>query len=577
VSEPVLRRAHPALRAPFNIWDLVALALILGVFIAFTHGAHGTFAPLKSLVKNPISLDPWRLPEYAVRTSLRMIGGMVASLVFTLGYAALAAKSRHAEMVLIPLLDILQSVPVLAFLTITLTWFMALAPNSVLGAEFASVFLVFTAQAWNMTFSFYQSLKTIPADLDEAARAFGLTPWQKFWRLEAPYGAPALIWNMMMSMAGGWFFVIASEAFTVGVTNVNLPGVGAYIAAANDKQDFTAIGWAVLTMALTILFFDQLFFRPLVAWSEKFHVELTAAADPPRSWVLDMLRRTRLMARVGRPLGEAVRRLASLRIRTTTPPRALALSGTAQRTFDVVWIALILVLVIFAAREIVDFVARTLTWADLWHAVALGFLTLARVVVLIALASLVWTPVGVWIGLRPKIAERVQPVAQFLAAFPVNLLYGLVVSGIIAGGLDPNIFLSPLMILGTQWYILFNVIAGASAFPTDLKQAASSFGVKGWQWWRTVIGPGILPYFVTGALTASGGAWNAAIVSEVASWGDKHLRAAGLGAYIADASTAGDLPRVVLGVAVMSVFVVALNRTVWRPLYGLAERRFRFD
>ena len=525
---------------------------------------------------NPISLDPWRLPEYAVRTSLRMVGGMVASLVFTFGYAALAAKSRHAEMVLIPLLDILQSVPVLAFLTITLAWFMALAPNSVLGAEFASVFLVFTAQAWNMTFSFYQSLKTIPADLDEAARAFGLTPWQKFWRLEAPFGAPALIWNMMMSMAGGWFFVIASEAFTVGVTNVNLPGIGSYIAAANDKQDFTAIGWAVLAMAVTILFFDQLFFRPLVAWSEKFHVELTAASDPPQSWVLDLLRRTRLMARIGRPLGEAGRWLASLRIRTPVR-RSLALSERGQRTFDTVWIAMILVLVVFAGRAIFSFVARTLTWADLGHAVELGFLTLARVVVLIVLASLVWTPVAVWIGLRPKIAERVQPVAQFLAAFPVNLLYGLVVSGIIAGHLDPNIFLSPLMILGTQWYILFNVIAGASAFPTDLKQAAASFGVKGWQWWRTVIGPGILPYFVTGALTASGGSWNAAIVSEVASWGDKHLRAAGLGAYIADASTAGDMPRVVLGVAVMSMFVVALNRTVWRPLYGLAERRFRFD
>jgi NitT/TauT family transport system permease protein len=577
VSELVLRRAHPALRAPFNIWDLVALALILGVFIAFSHGAHATFAPLKSLVKNPISLDPWRLPEYAVRTSLRMIGGMVASLVFTFGYAALAAKSRHAEMVLIPLLDILQSVPVLAFLTVTLVWFMALAPSSVLGAEFASVFLVFTAQAWNMTFSFYQSLKTIPADLDEAASAFGLTPWQKFWRLEAPFGAPALIWNMMMSMAGGWFFVIASEAFTVGVTNVNLPGVGSYIAAANDKQDFTAIGWAVLTMALTILFFDQLFFRPLVAWSEKFHVELTASSDPPQSWVLDLLRRTRLMARIGRPIGEVVRWLASMRIKTPATPRTLALSERGQRTFDVVWIAAILVLVVFAAREIFNFVARTLTWADLGHAVELGFLTLARVVVLIVLASLIWTPIAVWIGLRPKIAERVQPVAQFLAAFPVNLLYGLVVSGIIAGGLDPNIFLSPLMILGTQWYILFNVIAGASAYPTDLKQAAASFGVKGWQWWRTVIGPGILPYFVTGALTASGGSWNAAIVSEVASWGDKHLRAAGLGAYIADASTAGDMPRVVLGVAVMSVFVVALNRTVWRPLYGLAERRFRFD
>ncbi|MFI4933086.1 MAG: ABC transporter permease [Caulobacterales bacterium] len=573
---PVLRRAYPALKAPFNAWDLVAMALIVAVFITLSHGAQHTFAPLKTLAQAPISLDPWRLPEYAVRTSLRMIAAMIASLVFTFGYATLAAKSRHAEMVLVPLLDILQSVPVLGFLSFTVTGFMALAPGNVVGVEFASIFAVFTAQAWNMAFSFYQSLKTIPADLNEAATAFGLTPWQKFWRLEAPYGAPALIWNMMMSMAGGWFFVTASEALTVGQTTVTLPGVGAYIAQANAQQNYGAIAWAVLTMGVTILIFDQLLFRPLVAWAEKFHVELTASADPPRSWVLDMMRRTRLMARVGRPIGAAVRFVASFRVRTPLP-RAPELSGAAGRTFDAVWIAVVIVLVGFAGKEIVSFVARELRWSDLWHAVGLAFLTLARVAVLIALASVVWTPIGVWIGLRPKIAERIQPVAQFLASFPVNLLYGLVVSGIVAGRLDPNIFLSPLMILGTQWYILFNVIAGAAAYPTDLKQAAQTFDVKGWLWWRSVMGPGILPYFVTGALTASGGAWNAAIVSEVASWGAHHLRAAGLGAYIADATVAGDYPRIVLGVAVMSIFVVALNRSIWRPLYRLAERKYRFD
>ena len=575
MSEPVLRRAHPALRAPFNVWDLVALAIIVGVFVAISHGARGTVAPIQTLNLTPISLDPWRLPEYAIRTSMRMIAAMIASLVFSLGYATLAAKSRHAEIVLIPLLDILQSVPVLGFLSFTVTGFMALAPGNVVGVEFASIFAVFTSQAWNMAFSFYQSLKTLPGDLDEAARAFGLTPWQKFWRLEAPFGAPALIWNMMMSMAGGWFFVTAAEALSVGATTVTLPGVGSYIALANEKQDFGAVGWAILAMGVTILIFDQLVFRPLVAWAEKFHMELTASSDPPTSWMLDLLRRTRLMARVGRPVGAAARWLASFRfIRPLPRPRPLDARG--ERTFDVVWLGLVLSLALLAGREIFGFVSRELTWADLWHAVSLAFLTLARVVVLIALASLVWTPIGVWIGLRPKVAERVQPIAQFLAAFPANLFYGPAVSLIIIGHLDPNIFLSPLMILGTQWYILFNVIAGAAAYPTDLKQAADSFGVKGWQWWRTVIVPGILPYFVTGALTASGGAWNAAMISEVASWGEHHLRAAGLGAYIADATLAGDYPRIVLGVAVMSVFVVALNRTLWRPLYRLAERRYRF-
>jgi len=574
----VLRRAHPVLRAPFNVWDLVAAALILGVFLTISHGAKETFAPLTTLAKTPISLDPWRLPEYALRTSLRMIGGLAASLAFTLSYATLAAKSKHAEIVLIPLLDILQSIPVFGYLTFTLAWFLALAPGNVAGAEFASVFLAFTAQAWNMAFSFYQSLKTIPRDLEEAANSFGLTPWQKFWRLEAPYGAPALIWNMMMSMAGAWFFVTASEAFTVGVTNVTLPGVGSYIAAANDRGDHAAVMWAVIAMAATILIFDQLFFRPLVAWAEKFRVELTAAADPPRSWLLDVLRRTRLMQRVGEPLGVGARWIASFRIASTVQlPRPPALSARGERTFDVVWLGLVVGLALFAGREIVAFVAKELTWREVLHVLVLGLYTLARVVILIALASLIWTPIGVWIGLRPKVAERVQPVAQFLAAFPVNLLYGAVVSGIIMFHLNPNIFLSGLMILGTQWYILFNVIAGASAYPTDLKQAAQSFGIKGLLWWRNVIGPGILPYFVTGALTASGGAWNASVLSEVVSWKGQTVRAAGLGQYIYDYTASADYPRVMLGIAVMSLFVVGLNRTVWRPLYQLAERRYRFD
>jgi NitT/TauT family transport system permease protein len=576
MSAPVLSRAHPSLRAPFNIWDLVALTLIVGLFASLSHGARETFAPLKSLAEAPISLDPWKLPEYAVRTSLRMIAAMAASLAFTFGYATLAAKSRHAELVLLPLLDILQSVPVFGFLTFTITGFMAMAPGNVFGAELASIFAVFTAQAWNMAFSFYQSLRTVPRDLDEAARAFNLTAWQRFWRLEAPFGAPALIWNMMMSMAGGWFFVVLSEALTVGDTTVTLPGVGSYIAAANARGDFAAVGWAILTMGITIVIFDQLFFRPLVAWAEKFHFEQTASTEPPRSWMLDLLRRTRLMAAIGRPLGAAARWVASLRLMGTIA-RAPALSRRGEQTFDAVWIAIVIALALLAARSVFDFVARELTWADLVHVIGLAFLTLARVMSLVAMAAVVWTPVAVWIGLRPKIAERVQPIAQFLAAFPANLFFGAAVSLIIAFRLDPNVFLSPLMILGTQWYILFNVIAGAAAFPTDLKQAAQSFGVKGWLWWRTVIGPGILPYFVTGALTASGGAWNASVVSEVVPWQGRTLRAAGLGSYIQDATTAGDFPRVALGVAVMSVFVVALNRSLWRPLYRLAERRFRFD
>jgi len=576
VREPVLRRAYPALRAPFNVWDLVALAIITGVFLTMSHGARETFAPLRTLAEAPISLDPMRLPEYAVRTSLRMIGAMVASLLFTFSYAALAAKSRHAELVLIPLLDILQSVPVFGYLAFTYAWFMSLAPGNVAGVEFLSVFTVFTAQAWNMAFSFYQSLKTIPPDLEEAAKAFGLSPWQKFWRLEAPFGAPALIWNMMMSMAGGWFFVVISEAFTVGDTTITLPGVGSYLAAANAKGDVAGVIWAIVAMAATILLFDQLFFRPLVAWAEKFHFEQTASAEPPRSWMLDLMRRTRMMAAIGAPLGSVARGLATIRL-AEPGPLTRRLSRRGERAIDAIWIAVVFALTGLAAREIFDYVAREVPWRELIHVVGLGFLTLARVLILVGLASLIWTPVGVWIGLRPKLAERIQPVAQFLAAFPANLFYGVVVSGIIIWKLDPNVFLSPLMILGTQWYVLFNVIAGASAYPTDLKQAAQSFGLRGWQWWRKVMGPGILPYFVTGALTASGGAWNASVVAEIVPWRGHVIRASGLGAYIQEATTAGDFPRVALGIVVMSVFVVGLNRSIWRPLYGLAERKYHFE
>ena len=576
VREPVLGRAYPALRAPFNLWDLVALTIVVGVLLAMSHGARETFAPLGPLSEAPISLDPWRLPEYAVRTSLRMIAAMVASLVFTFGYATLAAKSRHAELVLVPLLDILQSVPVFGYLAFTYAWFMALAPGNVLGVEFLSVFTVFTAQAWNMAFSFYQSLKTIPADLDEAARAFGLSAWQKFWRLEAPFGAPALIWNMMMSMAGGWFFVVISEAFTVGNTTITLPGVGSYLQAANAKGDVAGVLWAVVTMALTILIFDQLLFRPLVAWSEKFHFEQTASADPPRSWMLDLMRRTRLMAAVGRPLGVFARSLATFRL-SARLPQPPPLSRREARAVDVVWLVLVLALCGAAARNIFVYVARELTGREVLHVIELGVFTLARVAVLVAVASAIWTPVGVWVGLRPKLAERIQPVAQFLAAFPANLFYGAAVSIIIAWNLDPNIFLSPLMILGTQWYVLFNVIAGASAYPTDLKQVAQSFGLKGWQWWRQVMGPGILPYFVTGALTATGGAWNASVVAEIVPWRGRTIEAAGLGAYIQSATIAGDFQRVALGIVVMSVFVVGVNRLVWRPLYRLSERKYHFE
>ena len=559
-----------------NLWDIAAALCVFAVLIGMVQVAKGTFAPLSAPEATAIHLDPSYLPYYAARTVLRMFAALAASLFFTFTYATWAAKSRRAGMILIPILDILQSVPILGFLSFTVVFFMNLFPGRVLGAELASIFAIFTSQAWNMAFSFYQSLTTIPADLDEAARGFRLSGWQRFWRLEAPFAMPGLIWNTMMSMSGGWFFVVASEAISVGNTSWKLPGIGSYVAEALDKRDIGAVGWAILAMAIVILLYDQLLFRPLVAWSAKFRFETTASVTAADPWVLKLLRRTHLLRVAGEWLGGVANGLGGLPLHLV--PRGIAwrpqaLPTHARRLGDAVWLLLVSAVVVWAIWRVVGYVSATIAWRDVGEAILLGGITMLRVALLMALASLIWVPIGVWLGLRPIWGRRAQPVAQFLAAFPANLLFPPFVLVIVRYHLNPDIWLTPLMVLGTQWYILFNVTAGASAFPGDLREAASNFRVRGWLWWRQIILPGILPYYVTGAITASGGSWNAAIVAEVASWGDTKLTAHGLGAYIARATDAGDMPRVVLGVAVMSAFVLVFNRALWRPLYAYASRR----
>jgi NitT/TauT family transport system permease protein len=560
-----------------NRWDLLAVPLILGMLFLFAAGAREMTAPLAAPQTIALSLDPAYLPGYALRTTLRMLVAMAASLLFTFTYATAAAKSRRAELVLIPILDVLQSVPVLGYVSFTVTFFLALFPGSVLGAEFAAIFAIFTSQAWNMAFSFYQSLRTVPPDLEEVARSFRFTAWQKFWRLEVPFAMPSLIWNMMMSMSGGWFFVVASEAIAVGSHTVSLPGVGSYVALAIDQRDLGAIGWALLTMLAVILLYDQLLFRPLVAWADKFRVELSVGQTGPESWLLRVFRRTRLLNTFVAPVGRQLRRIAiwpGPRLTRATPGPA---SPGMQALGEGLWYAVVAAITAYVVWQAAHTVAGELGWSDLWTALGLGFITFLRVAVLIALASLLWLPLGVVIGLKPKLAQKAQPVAQFLAAFPANLLFPIAVFAIVRFGLNQDIWLSLLMILGAQWYILFNVVAGASAFPNDLKDVAANLHIGGWQWWRQVTLPGVFPYYVTGAITASGGCWNASIVAESVSWGDTHLAAHGLGAYIAAATIAGNFPRIILGIAVMSVYVILTNRLLWRPLYRLAERRFRFD
>lgn len=578
-KELYTQRPTTARRLLPNRWDFIAFPLIIGFLAMSTSGVRETLAPLSTLQSEVVSLDPSNLPEYALRTTLRMLAAMVASLLFTLSYGTLAAKSKRAEKLLVPMLDILQSVPVLGFISFTVTFFLALFPGRILGAELAAIFAIFTSQAWNMTFSFYQSLRTVPHDLAEVSRNLRLTPWQKFWKLEVPFSMPGMIWNMMMSMSGGWFFVVASEAITVGDKSIMLPGVGAYLASALEQRNMAAIGWVILAMTAVILIYDQFLFRPMVAWADKYRLEDTSAQDAPESWVLNLINRTRMIQFLLYPFGRLVMKIARSPLYVSLPKKMQSSSNSpVSRTFDVIWGVALAILAAYTVWHVFDYeVHGGVTLSEVWHVITLGLITLVRVLILIAIASLIWVPLGVLIGLRPKLAEKIQPLAQFLAAFPANLLYPVFVLLIVKFNANPDIWLSPLIVLGTQWYILFNVVAGASAFPNDLREVTANLQIRGWQWWRKVMLPGIFPYYITGAITASGGAWNASIVSEYITWGKTKVAAHGLGAYIAQTTAAGDYPKIILGIIIMMVMVVLFNRLLWRPLYAIAEEKLRLN
>nr|WP_295076132.1 ABC transporter permease subunit [uncultured Roseateles sp.] len=559
-----------------NRWDWALLPLVLALLSLLALAGSQMAQPFQVGEALPISLDPAYLPYYLLRTTLRMFLALAASVVFACVFAALAAKYRAAEKVLVPMLDILQSIPILGFLSITVTGFIALFPGSLLGVECAAIFAIFTSQAWNMAFSLYQSMRTVPAELQEAARIFQLSGWQRFWRLELPFAMPGLLWNMMMSMSGGWFFVVASEAISVANQDIKLPGVGSYIAMAIAASDLQAIGYAILAMLIGILLYDQLFFRPLLAWADKFRFEESGNENAPTSWLLTWLRRTDLIQRIGlipaRWLGASFRLTRRRFDGSSIRARVKPVNPLWERGWDAVLAALVL----FALWRLGIFIHSEVGWQEVGHVFKLGLYTLSRVLVLIAIASLIWVPIGVWIGLNPRIAGRVQALAQFLAAFPSNLVFPVAVILIVKWRLNPDIWLSPLIILGTQWYLLFNVVAGASTIPSELRYAAKNLGLKGWLLWRRYLLPAVFPSFVTGAITASGGSWNASIVAEYVSWGDTNLQAQGLGSYIQHMTAIGDFPRIALGIGVMCVFVMVLNHWVWRRLYRLAEARMHF-
>jgi NitT/TauT family transport system permease protein len=562
-----------------NAWDVLSLLLLLTVIIGFAIVAKQMATPYQLGQTLPISLSPSYLPLYAVRSVVRMLIALSLSFLFTFTIATWAAKSRRAETILIPIIDILQSVPILGFLAVTVTAFIKLFPGSLLGPECAAIFAIFTSQVWNMALGFYQTVRSVPREVNEAARMFHLSAWQRFWRIDVPFSLPGLLWNTMMSMSASWFFVVAAEAIIVSNQTILLPGIGSYIATAINAADVKAISYAVLAMFLIILLYDQLLFRPLVVWVEKFKTEQIGAEDEAHSWVMNILRRTQLLRYFGEKLnqfGDAVVNIHLISLKRAST----ALESTPklnERTVNWIWNGLFILIGTGTLFLIARYMIANFSYRDVLHVLYLGLITAARVFIMIFLSSLLWVPVGIWIGLRPTLTLIIQPLAQLLAAFPANLLYPFIVILIVTYNLNPNIWLTPLMILGSQWYILFNVIAGASTLPTDLIQAANNLGVKGWLRWRRLLLPGVFPYYITGAITAAGGAWNASIVAEVVSWGHHRLVATGLGAYITQYTESGGFPQIALGIGIMCCLVVIINRLLWRPLYVFAVNRFLLE
>ena len=560
----------------FRWVDLLICAGLAGLLYGLTVAAGDWTGAPRPVVE--IDLSPWALPGYTVHSLLRGLLAYVISLALTLVYGYWAAKDRLAERILIPLLDILQSIPVLGFMPGLVLALVAVFPHSNVGLELAAVLMIFTGQAWNMTFSFYHSVTSVPADLGEVATVYRFNAWQRFRWTELPYATMGLVWNSMMSMAGGWFFLMISEAFRLGDADFRLPGIGSYMSVAVDEGRIDAMLWAILAMVLMIVGLDQLLWRPVVVWAQKFRVEEGGEEARISSWFLDWLRQSPVLS----SLAEGFRRLKESREvpgGTTVSPRAYRLAGP-RRWATRVSVGLFVLLMVALAAAGWDLLGllREVHWEDWGSILAAASATLARVLAATALGSLWAVPAGLAIGLSPRLSRVLQPVVQVVASFPAPMLYPLVVGALAWAGVSLNWGSVALMLLGTQWYILFNVIAGAMAMPADLREAARSYRIRGWQRFATLYFPAIFPYLVTGWVTAAGGAWNASIVAEYVTYQGEVLSASvGLGAKISSVVAVRpepDLPVLAASILVMSAVVVLFNRLVWRPCYRLAETRF---
>jgi len=573
---PVSRDRQAKFRPGWDFRDLLTLLAMLVVIFAIIRTAakfSGSYYGNLQIFTNPRVL-----PGYTAQTLLRMLSAYLCSLVFTLIYAYTAYRSKVAALILIPLLDILQSIPVLSFLPGVVLALISMFPGQRIGVEIAAVLLIFTGMTWNMTFSFYQSLQSIPQELKEAASIYRLNKWQQFWQLEFPSGAIGLVWNSVMSVAGGWFFLMAIESFTLGKQDFRLPGLGSYLKASADQGNFGAIAWGLLVLVSIIITIDFLVWRPLIAWAEKFKFETSEAQDVPSSAVLDFIRRSPtirafkgavllpMQSLLDRGIVNAFPPQSNSQVR---PPRSpvlewvnwIFLSGFSLIVLWGIWEAFLLV--------------KVLGWSD-WQQVITGAMLSALRVIVAMILSLLWTvPVGVAIGRNPRLAQLLQPIVQVAASVPATALFPILLLGLaqVGGGLQVGSVL--LMMLGTMWYILFNVIAGAQSIPSELFEAAKIYKLSRLQRWKTLILPGIFPYLITGVITAVGGAWNASIVSEYIQFQGKTITTLGLGSTISQATESGNFALLLAATSVMSLLVVLTNRLVWRPLYQLANDRYR--
>ena len=546
------------------------IALFYGVLVVGRTWL-GPFTPEVEISRSLLAL-----PAYAGYSLLRITLAYVLSLAFTLVYGYVAAYNPRAERFMIPLLDVLQSIPVLSFLPGVMLAMVALFPGRQLGVEAGAILLIFTGQVWNMAFSFYASLKSIPKEMREAAKIYTFSWWQRFVQMELPFSAIGLVWNSMMSVAGGWFFLMACEMFVLGSRDFRLPGLGSYLQTAASAGDTRSILWGVATMIAVIVLLDQFVWRPVIAWAEKFKVEQVESTDAPRSWVLDLIRHSRSIAQIRektvRPLGERLT-LYFARVRA---------SDEAERTSPwKIWLTRLLAMVLLAGMGYgvvrVGMILSGLQKAELQEAGIGLAATFVRVNLALVIGALWTIPAGVAIGFNPRLARVAQPLAQIAASVPATALFPVVLLLLIRVGGGLGVGSIVLLLLGTQWYILFNVIAGAIAIPTDLKECCSVFRMQGIQRWKKLILPGIFPYLVTGMVTASGGAWNASIVAEYFHFKGHIYTTVGLGATISQATDAGNFDLLLAATMMMAATVVTINRLVWRRLYALAETRFRLE